>query len=271
MSFFASSLFLSVVLGVQPQTSRQDLGAKTPQPPDALCETLFDLYIRGRMVQGADEYAATRLIVSRGRENGFMHIVLDEWRKFDEHTEFKCVRILGKALAIDATARDLIEEEKQGIVSQWGPTIALDEEVVDELLERARDANRAIFGHYVIAFARARDPRASEFFKSVLRDRENSTSQQTEQFHAAVGLAGLGEARGVEWLIEHSEDTSGQVYDAWPPRAVDFRISTCCQAALRNMSGEFDPKSKVEWQQWWRGAQGQFDKRRAVRLIENPE
>ena len=73
----------------------------------------------------------------------------------------------------------------------------------------------------------------------------------TTRFHAAVGLAQLGESDGLEWLIVNCEDTSGSVMNAQPKGAPPGGgLGACCTESLRQLSGERARTSKLECRAW---------------------
>jgi len=71
------------------------------------------------------------------------------------------------------------------------------------------------------------------------------------KYHAAVGLAQLGNADGFEWLIANSEDPLPTISNAWPDRVPNLNLDVCSVAALQDLSGETAPKTKQEWETWW--------------------
>jgi hypothetical protein len=210
--------------------------------------------------------------------------VLAELKSGDEHSEGHCVRILGNMLATDAAARDAIRRQKEtGEVGAWNPTVHLGPEVVSELVARARRADRNRIDHYVIALARARVSEARELFSAVLTARRGVPADAAPgadvptgfyhmdgpRFHAAVGLAQLGEAAGAQWLIANCEDPNGYVQHARPYFADRTgSIGTCCQAALMQLSEKREPMSKAEWEAWWQAADPSQLKLRAVQFVD---
>lgn len=259
--------WIAIAIGVATGVLATQPTETTRAEPDALCLALFNEFILGYKVSDVDRYAATQLIVSRGRERGFMSHVLSEFRKRGELTEMRCVRILGKALEIDAVARDIIDAERRGekVMGAWVPHVVLGPPIVAELLERASQTDRNRLDHCVIALARARDAQAIPFLSRVLSDKIASAGVR---FHAAVGLAGLGEAVGVEWLIEHSEDEQDYVSNAWPAHVPDISLRTCCQYALRQISDDKSRTTKSEWREWWKLAETRPQTPKAVVLVE---
>lgn len=64
-------------------------------------------------------------------------------------------------------------------------------------------------------------------------------------------MAELGEPDGFVWLIKNSETKLPTVSNAWPYGVSNHNLGTCSVAALRDLSGEKDLKSKREWESWW--------------------
>jgi len=221
--------------------------------PDQLCKMLFDSYIacRGK-INTSTVMAASHIVAERGRSNGFWRYVLIELKKKKAESEIGCVRVLGKMLAIDAVARDVIRREKEtGEIGQWMASVSLGPEVVTELLSRGRRADRFRIDHYAIALARARVPEASDFFCMILRDDAGCLHMDSTKFHAALGLAQLGDPVGFEWLVSHSTDKQSTVSNAWPDHVANLNLDTCCNAALQQLSGKKYAAAIRDWKTWW--------------------
>jgi len=173
-------------------------------------------------------------------------------------------------LAVDAAARDAIKREKEtGQIGQWIASVCLTPEVVSELIERGKKADRFRIDHYIIALARARSPEAKEFFSMILQGNTgefrgysravdpnmDNRFGHSEKFHSAVGLAQLGDESGFEWLIANSGSRPSfapwEVANAWPPFVSNRSLALCCQAALKQLTGEKDIATRQEWQNWW--------------------
>ena len=218
---------------------------------DPISEQLFENYIvRGGKVSTSSLMAASHLIAQRGHNTGFWKVVWKEWQKNNPRTEVGCVRILGQILEIDASARDAIaREQKGGPPSAWVPTIAFGAEVIDELIRRGEAATSPNVDHYLIALARSRLPQARVFFEKVLRGDGGKRFTRSEQFHAALGLAQLGQPAGYRWLIEHSEDPLVNVFNARPLRpargSTEYVIAT-----LQQLAENHTLRTKADWQQW---------------------
>src|SRR5262245_15481321 len=111
---------------------------------DRLCELLFAEYLSRPVKVGEDTILAAELIVAeRGRETGFWKTVLAELKKGNQSNEVQCVRVLGRMLAADASARTAMQRQKEtGETSARVPSVFLGPEVVAELLERGKKADR---------------------------------------------------------------------------------------------------------------------------------
>lgn len=259
-----------------------------PRPPiqmavDPICWQLFKEYFvagRGAKIPTETVYAVSHIIVERGRNSGFDRIILQELRKNDERSEIQCVKLLGQIVAIDAYARtDARRRRETG--NDWPPQQrsiggGLRIELVKELLARAQQADRASIGEYVIALTRARVPECQPFLKQILatagrqnrfpptvseNGRQKGVQPQgppplrysaATQFHAAVGLALLADAEGIEWLIANCEKIS-HVQRARPvnmSRSGSQTVGACCVAALQQLSGNKKLTQKNEWEAW---------------------
>ena len=142
--------------------------------------------------------------------------------------------------------------------------------MVEELLARARKADRFRIDHYTIALARARTPETREFCAALLKAGQSAAPpvQGTEvtepasvnhldstRYHAAVGLAQFGEGAGIEWLIANCEDLNGHVEHARPyGSSPGGNLGSCCQAALRQLTGNRELATKAQWEAWWASA-----------------
>ena len=162
---------------------------ETTDQPDQLSQMLFDTYLaHGGKANTTTVMAASHIVAERGRNTGFWREVLAELRKENEQSEIGCVQFLGKMLAIDAAARDVIRREKEtGEIGQWRASVSLGSEVVAELVSRGEKADRFRADHYAIALARARVPDAINFFRMILRDEGAEHHLDSTKFHAARG------------------------------------------------------------------------------------
>ena len=263
---------------------------QAPDVTDNLTRELFETYVvRPVKVNTSTVLAASHIVAERGRESGYWKVIFAELKKGNEQSELGCVRVLGKMLAIDATARDAIRRHKEtGELSAWVASVKLSPDVVTELIERGRKADRFRIDHYAIALAQARVPAARPFFESILvpqkadpdpfdiPNKKGEAEQaptpvrhsESTRFHAAVGLAQLGDAAGVNWLIANCEYSQGRVENVWPynaPRGGD--LSACCQAVLEQLSGE-NLTGKAEWTAWSNTVDKSQLAKKPVHLVE---
>ncbi len=226
------------------------------EPADPMCESLFEEYIVvNRKTMSADVMAATQLIASRGRRNGYWRVVLAKLPEMKEYGERNCVRILGKMLELGALRIERLRTLHKGPSAFTPPLFYLELEVVDELLRRAQCAEGRTLNLYVVALARSLDPRPQQFLEQVIANEEEikTSRRYSVCFHAAVGLAALGKSGGFNWLIAHVEDTETlhSVEYAWPAGVPDHNLGTCCIYALRALSGQKNLESRAEWEGWW--------------------
>lgn len=232
--------------------SQSQLSAAPTTASDPYFDRLFRLCCSGKKVNSDDRHAACQLLSSACRHEGERwRIVLDELRN-DNGRNQHCLEVLGKIAAVDARARDILAmpPEKRALVA-WMPDIALDDSVVPELLEWAGKAEGHFVDHYIIALAKARDPRAREFLTHVLLDDEGKNQHPSNRFHAAVGLANFGDARAMGWLIEHCDAKSASVFNAWPTQVGGSGLDASCVRALQFATGQFGLSTKAEFRDWW--------------------
>lgn len=233
--------------------------------PDAICQTLFQEYIvRGGKIPTNDILAATELIVSRGRPTGFWRPVLEGLRKVKGWDEIRYVRILGMMLGDAAFARKNLSRE-----SQMGGVFALPEEVVPELISRAEKASdQYILDAYILAFARARDPRAKELLMRLVKGADEGANWPSVKYHAAVGLAELGDSGGVEWLVAHSDDAVPDVRWGRPENTTSHQLSSVAIRSLQILSGNAAVTTKAEFEAWWKVAAAGWAPSGHVLLVE---
>lgn len=289
-------ILCGIVVLVSGATAAQD------QQADEITRQLFEQYVaRQGKINTESVIAATHLVAERGRGTGFWKNVLKELKRNNQQSEIGCVRVLGKMLATDAAARDAIRRRNEtGEVSAAFAIVCLGPEVITALLERGRKADRYRIDHYTIALARARVPEARDFFQSILHTsgdqltlsenvqppRRDTTKTpitspdpatgadsaptrlyhlESTRFHAAVGLAQLGDSEGIDWLIANCEFSQGTVMNARPQGAArGGDLSACCAEALRHLSLEHARTSQAEWAAWSKSVNKQLLLQRAV-------
>lgn len=247
--------------------------SRAVERPDPVCETLFRDYACGGKINTADRDAATVLVASRGRANGYWQEVLKMLREADRpQVELSAVRVLGKMLAVDGRGREILEQQRRGVPyrGQWaGPYVVLGDEVVAELLKRlsqfeSRRDHR--IPCYVEALAAARAPAAREALLEVVSNGEPAQPGSADGYgtecclFAAIGLARMREPAGVEWLIEHCESDT-RLNSQYPlRREYDQLGSACCRALgdCRNANTP-EPETRAAWQAWWNQAKRGFE------------
>lgn len=239
---------------------------------DELCQMLFDEYIaQSGKISGAEMEAAEAIIASRGRTSGFWKPVLEELQKNSQRSERACLDVLGLMLQADASARDSIQS---GQLTQALQQVCLPSDIVPELITRAQKAEGNSLEFHLIALVRARDERCKDLFSEIITgvDKREPTESgkfhvymDSAQFHAAVGLANLGEPAGVEWLIEHCEDLNARVDYAAPPAGVR-ELGDSCVLALQSLTERRNLNKKADFEEWWKTALRPFAPRHEINL-----
>lgn len=237
--------------------------------PDEVTRQLFRQYLTGGKIDSESIHAARHLVAVRGRRNGFWKEILAELQATERReAEVNCVTLLGRMLGYDAHSRRIMES---GEVTALIPSVHLGPEVVDVLLERGLKADRLMVDHYVIALMRANTPEAKEFFLAFLQadavkedvfgadsqtpQRRQSRPMPSTVFHAAVGLAQLGELDGIDWLVRRLDQTHENSSDVEHaiPGLVEWRqrrMGICCLDALQQMFRNRKLTTKAEWEAW---------------------
>ncbi|MCH8150557.1 MAG: hypothetical protein IH987_21705 [Planctomycetes bacterium] len=245
------------------------------QPPvirDPDMEPYFDrlihLCFNGGKINSDDRAAACHLLSRAARRHERWRVPVRMLRQ-EQGNERRIVQVLGKIAAVDARARDrqaLPKEERMRIASM--PGVVLDDTVVPELLDRVRATDRDVVDHYVIALARARDPRAVDFLRKILTGNLGQSGLTSTRFHAAVGLANLGDIEAVEWLINNIDADRGRVSHAWPGKRCSNDLATSCVEALHQVSGYLGYSTADEWRQWWSAQRESFQPKNIIQLRE---
>lgn len=234
-------------------------GADSPDGdvPDTICQLLFDTYLlAGRKINSSTVSAAIEIVSDRGRNTGFAPVVLQAL--VDEKSPYQrqhCIRVLGKMLATDAAIRQLNQQHRGLPQQRLAPTAAADggrvpREVIDVLIRQGRSADRLMVDHYLVALVRAGHPDARPLFEQVFYDRDGKSHRSSARFHAAVGLAQLGDPNGYRWLVEQSVDFNSSVWGAWPSVRRSTSLDHCCIAALQQLT-DSQRDSHEAWVAWW--------------------
>lgn len=227
-------------------------GQPPDQTDDILCSLLFDNYLRGAKINTDDVNAAIQLVASRGRHTGFWRTVLAEFELSFDSEDWRSrsvgrnsLAVLSKMLGNDGATRWEHAQRQRGV--EMPPSAIarsarrLGPEVLDRVIARGRQADSHSIDSYVMAVRNAHDPRGNQFLLDVLHNPHDSGrgladifrgSWQDAQFHAAIGLAELGNQEGVKWLIAQSE-------------SADYR------KALADLTGQPATMNKTQWEHWW--------------------
>jgi HEAT repeat protein len=151
-------------------------------------------------------------------------------------------------LGSDAVTRETLQTENmyyvQRLLGIWCP-----DRLVPELIDRAEKAEDYVRDAYVIALARARDPRARELLMRTVKAEDHGADWLSMKFHSALGLAELDDPAGMEWLIAHCEGERSMLSFA-PNRD----LSPSAVIALRTLSGHAEMNTKAEFEAWWKTA-----------------
>lgn len=225
---------------------------------DALCQMLFDQYILSDSARIPEKQieAAQEILASRGRHE-FWKLTFEELRKNNQWNEKRCIDLLGRIYEYDADARPY--SKPGGTLANTmpsTPSVCIPENVAPELIIRARFAQQYLFDHYLVALVRAQDDRCKDLFAEVLKGKEWTKYSKSEEFHAAIGLANMGDTAGVEWLIEHCENSGESVYLAGPATGQGLGIN--CVGALRSLAKRSDLSKKADFEEWWKGVPRPF-------------
>jgi hypothetical protein len=234
---------------------------------DLVCEALLREYVFNTgKIESRSVNAATDLLATRGRSKEFWRVVLRHFKEAGAKDRglqsSRLLTVLTIMLEYDGRARWLLARPDELRQSAWVPEIKLSEDVLDTIIERARAADRSQLDAHVIAVVVAHDPRAKAFLKTILEANDQRIDQGT-RFHAAVGLAELGETDGFRWLVE--ANPSGEV---WSAPHLEARTGGCLESrvhALNDLTG-LDKTSIEEWQAWWKTHRGPVAATGRVRL-----
>jgi hypothetical protein len=249
--------------------------SRPPAPPaftsnenDVVCQKLLDEYIlKPGKIPSDDIDAAVQLITSRAKL-GFWRTVFKQFQesKGNDYAENNLLKILTKMLANDGYdnwLRDHPEEAKQSAIARW---FHLPDEVLDTVIARAKEASPQKFDAYVVAIVAANDKRSKDFLLETLRAGEAANLPVPAanlgarpprdpkfilfdvQFHAAVGLAELGEPAGLTWLVESRPAPGLSKVLHW------FGEGDLLKSRIRSLQDLTGLKLETleEWQAWWK-------------------
>jgi hypothetical protein len=247
--------------------------------------------------------AAIELVAARGNGSAFNQIVLNEFEKTYEDENASTVRrnllqLMAKMLAREGGERWRYEHARR--TEQVGPSattvtpnpspendkiVYRESKMLENLIARGRQANRHEIDSFVIAVRQAHHPQGKSFLLEVLQNSPDPTkgkwpdnvggSWEDAKFHAAVGLAELGEHAGVEWLIKQSEPNdfgtgsmSISVWNAPHAKASGGNLRQSCVYALEDLSGQRATEDAGQWKAWWGTSKKQFVPRAVALRID---
>lgn len=252
---------------------RNDRPVSVQTTPDPICELLMKQYVLvGGKISTDDVEAAIQLVGSRGRAHGYWKVVLDAFKKsYRDKSGNVAVRkntlaVLNRMLTYEGWARWNHIRSVGPVASPIG--FYLGPEVLEQIIAHSAKANSHEIDAFVLAVRQAFDPRGKLFLQNILHSSNVGGSWQDARFHAAVALAELGEAEGIEWLIDHTDADAGESYVfRVPHRNVPGGArSQCCQAALVDLSGQTSLTTRAQWRQWWDSSRSRFQPAMLVNL-----
>ena len=147
--------------------------------------------------------------------------------------------------------------------------------MLERVITRGRQSDRSDIDAFVLTIREAHHLQGKPFFLDVLRNPELTDplatgESETERgkwpdnvggswsdakFHAAVALAELGEAEGVEWLLEKAKPNDfgidGTVFAAPHYRVHTGSLRENCRYVLADLSGLQPAEEFDQWIAWW--------------------
>ena len=262
---------------------------------DAVTEQLFREYVIGRgRIPTASVNAAIELVAARGSNPPFIKTVLAEFEKTCEAgngartIKRNLLELLSKMLAVEGGRRWHYEDARRTRSGELSaaivtPTPSLDgdqrlyaeSEILSHLIARGRQADRHEIDAFVLAVRQAHHPQGEEFLLDVLRNPPDSRGKWPDnvggtwmdaKFHAAVGLAELGEHAGVEWLIGQSRSNdfgvgsmSAFLSRAPHRKAIGGNLRESCLHALADLLGQPATDRTAPLEAWWTANKSQFE------------
>lgn len=270
---------------------------------DMVTEQLFRQYVVGRgKISTRTVNAAIELVAARGQSPAFAQAVVLEFERSCEDENASSIlknlmELISKMLAVDGNQRWIYElahrngQTKQ-IATTAGPSPSpTDEkiyyrqsEMLERVISRGRQANRHNIDAFVIAVRQAHHPRGKQFLLDVLQNQPDPLSRGLTvdplqgkwpdnlggtwldaKFHAAVGLAELGEHAGVEWLIKQSElndfgvgSMSASLFHAPHRKAASSNLRESCLHALADLFELPATSDSKQWTAWWAANKDHF-------------
>lgn len=271
---------------------------------DGVTEQLFRQYVLGRgKIPTSNVQAAIVLVAARGNGPAFNQIVLNEFEKTYKDENASTVRrnllqLMAKMFAREGSDRWRYEHARRTGQAESSATtvtptpspeyekiVYRESKMLERLIVRGRQANRHEIDAFVIAVRQAHHPQGKSFLLDVLQNSPDPEkgkwldntggSWRDAQFHAAVGLAELGDHAGVEWLIKQSEPNdfgtgsmSVSLSNALHAKASGGNLRQSCVCALEDLSGLQAVDDAGQWKTWWGTSKERFVPRAVALRIE---
>ena len=251
-----TSVVLSLVLCCAVLTLAFGETSAAPQEAqsDVVCDTLLrDYVLNVGKIESRAVNAAIQLLGARGRAGKYWQVVLRRFQETDANgrtaiQSSRLLTVLTIMLEYDGQARWLLARPDALRQSAWIPQITLSNDVLDTIISKAKQADHNQLDAYVIALVAAHDPRGQAFLKSVLESTDG-TAEEGTRFHAAVGLAELGDTAGFRWLVESAP--GGFI---WSAPHVETSGGSCLDSRVHALNDLVGVKKETieEWQAWWK-------------------
>ena len=237
--------------------------AQLRQQNQLVTEHLFRQYIAvGYRIQTAEVDAAVELVATRGIDDAnFVRSVLVEfdksWDQDQPHSKRKTLAVLSRMLGICGIRR--YNQGRNG-ESVFLPPPAHESEILKKVINRGRLATADV-DEFVMCVIRSGHPDGKPFLQDVL-----SNSSGAEKFHAAVGLAALGDSTGVDWLLELADPTK-QAGDESVNRGTHFyaegdSLRENSLLVLSSLAGMGIDGAFNQLRDWWNENKDKFDPER---------
>jgi hypothetical protein len=276
--------------------------ATAGESADVVTEQLFRQYVVGRgRIPTASVNAAIELVAARATERAFINTVLAEFEKSCDAENARTIKrnlleLMSKMLAQEGGRRWQSEQARRtgqnpaATVAKPAPSrqddkvVHAESEMLARVIARGRQADRHEIDAFVLAVRQAHHPQGKQFLLDVLHNPPDPFSGlaidgsqgkwpdniggtwRDAKFHAAIGLAELGEHAGVEWLIEQSQSndfgvgsTSVSLWRAPHRKAAGGNLRESCLYALADLSGQPATDQVAHWKTWWAANKDQFE------------
>ncbi len=259
---------------------------------DVVLQTLFDQYVnvKGKLPT-AEVQAAIELVAARGaRDRDFMRMVLGELEKRSQTDNDRTIRrnllaVVSKWLEAGGSLRWQSDQALQARNAERAagqmPAVMwhANSPMLFKVIELGRLADRSDIDVYVLAVRGAHHPQGESFLLDVLGNRQAGGdpfefykhhpappapekawsdsmggSWRDAKFHAAVGLAELGDSRGIEWLIAAVQPNDfgidGTVYRGTHAKAPGGSLRENSLYVLADLFGLPPTTTGPDWKAW---------------------